>query len=49
MVSQLNFGGGDIKQIDLENAKKTREEIHREIIEKSKAFKLHAQEIRMAG
>lgn len=45
----MNFGGGEVKQIDLQNAKKSREEIHREIIEKSKAFKLHAQEIKLAG
>jgi hypothetical protein len=42
MVNALNFGGGEIKsEIDLENRKKTREERHAEIIEKSKAYKYH--------
>jgi hypothetical protein len=41
MVNALNFGGGNVYQ-DENDAKKTREERHAEIIEKSKAFKFHA-------
>jgi curved DNA-binding protein CbpA len=41
----LNFGGGDLAERG-ENQKKTREERHAEIIEKSKAYKYHAQEIK---
>ena len=49
MVNALNFGGGEIKsEKDLENRKKTREERHAEIIEKSKAYKYHHQEIKEA-
>lgn len=46
MVKALNFGGGELEQ---ENNKKTREERHAEIVEKSKAFKFHAQEIKEAN
>ena len=49
MVNALNFGGGQIKNAeDAENRKKTREERHAEIMEKSKAYKFHAQEIKLA-
>ena len=49
MVKALNFGGGDISDDrDAENRKKTREERHAEIMEKSKAFRLHHQEIKEA-
>jgi len=47
MVEALNFGGGE-RAAD-ENNKKSREERHAEIIEKSKAYKQHAQEIKMAN
>ena len=47
MVKALNFGGGQIyNDQDAENRKKTREERHAEIMEKSKAYKFHAQEIK---
>ena len=43
MVKALNFGGGQIyNDQDAENRKKTREERHAEIMEKSKAYKFHA-------
>ena len=49
MVRALNFGGGQIYNAeDAENRKKTREERHAEIMEKSKAYKFHAQEIKIA-
>lgn len=49
MVNALNFGGGEIaNERDAENRKKTREERHAEIMEKSKAYKLHHQEIKEA-
>jgi hypothetical protein len=41
MVNALNFGGGPNNE--QEGHKKTREERHAEIMEKSKAFKYHAQ------
>jgi hypothetical protein len=41
MVRALNFGGNE--EEDPDNKKKTREERHAEIMEKSKAFKFHAQ------
>lgn len=43
MVNELNFGVGT------EDRKKSREERHKEIMEKSKAYKFHAQEIRHAN
>ena len=43
MVNELNFGVGT------EDRKKSREERHKEIMEKSKAYKYHAQEIRHAN
>ena len=49
MVRDLNFGGGEIyDDEDAENRKKTREERHAEIMEKSKAYKMHHQEIKEA-
>ena len=49
MVNALNFGGGDLNSwSEREGAKKTREERHAEIMEKSKAYKLHHQEIKEA-
>ena len=49
MVNALNFGGGDLNSwADKENEKKTREQRHAEIMEKSKAYKLHHQEIKEA-
>ena len=47
MVHTLNFGGGDDE--DPATKKKTREERHAEIMEKSKAYKFHAQEVKMAN
>ena len=42
MVNALNFGGGEpTNEMEAENRKKTREERHAEIMEKSKAYKLH--------
>jgi hypothetical protein len=42
MVNALNFGGGEVfNEKDAENRKKTREERHAEIMEKSKAYRLH--------
>jgi hypothetical protein len=41
MVNALHFGGGE-EQGDPAAQKKTREERHAEIMEKSKAFKYHA-------
>ena len=50
MVKALNFGGGEIRNPeDAENRKKTREERHAEIMAKSKAYKFHAQEIKLAS
>lgn len=46
MVNALNFGGG--QAVDPENGKKSREERLNEIMTKSKAYKLHAQEIKEA-
>ena len=43
MVNELNFGVGT------EDRKKSREERHKEIMEKSKAYKLHHQDIRHAN
>ena len=40
MVRALNFGGGE--EEDAEAKKKSREERHQEIMEKSKAYKYHA-------
>mmetsp|Transcript_36848 Transcript_36848/g.56409 ORF Transcript_36848/g.56409 Transcript_36848/m.56409 type:complete len:304 (-) Transcript_36848:350-1261(-) len=51
MVRELNFGGGEQEhqtEEELKNSKKTREERHAEIMQKSKAFKLHHQEIKEA-
>jgi hypothetical protein len=49
MVNALNFGGGEVyNEKDAENRKKTREERHAEIMEKSKAYRLHHQEIKEA-
>ena len=49
MVRDLNFGAGEIyDDEDAENRKKTREERHAEIMEKSKAYKMHHQEIKEA-
>ena len=47
MVNALNFGGGDDEQG--ESSKKTREERHAEIMEKSKAYKYHAQQVKEAN
>lgn len=41
MVDSLNFGGGLDSNADNENFKKSREERHQEIMNKSKAFKYH--------
>lgn len=42
MVNELNFGGGEaFNEKEMDNRKKTREERHAEIMEKSKAYKLH--------
>ena len=49
MVNELNFGRGNENIKESENIKKTREEIHQEIMEKSKAYKYHAQEIKEAS
>lgn len=50
MVNALHFGGGEeVTQNDLQQAKKTREERHAEIMEKSKAYRLHRQEIKLAA
>ena len=46
IVNHLNFGGGEEEE---GTYKKTREEREYEIREKSKAYKLHAQEIRAAN
>lgn len=49
MVNALNFGGGEVwSEKEAENRKKTREERHAEIMEKSKAYRLHHQEIKEA-
>lgn len=49
MVNALNFGGGDLNSwSEREDVKKTREERHAEIMEKSKAYRLHHQEIKEA-
>jgi len=48
MVKSLNFGGGDMDLQDSELKKKSREERLAEIMEKSKAYKLHYQEIKQA-
>jgi len=48
MVNALHFGGGE-EAGDPATQKKTREERHAEIMEKSKAFKFHAQEIKLAN
>ena len=45
MVKAMNFGGGD----EDEDTKKTREERLEEIMMKSKAYRLHHQEIREAN
>ena len=42
MVNSLNFGGHDNGEEDPSTKKKTREERHAEIMEKSKAYKYHA-------
>ena len=47
MVHTLNFGGYDGE--DPVDKKKTREERHAEIMEKSKAYRFHAQEIKLAN
>lgn len=47
MVNALNFGGGPNNE--QEGHKKTREERHAEIMEKSKAFKYHAQQVKEAN
>ena len=47
MVNMLNFGGYEGE--DPVAKKKTREERHAEIMEKSKAYKYHAQEILLAN
>lgn len=47
MVNALNFGGGEAAEEAPQ--KKTREERHAEIIEKSKAYKFYAQEIKLAN
>ena len=49
MVQALNFGGGEEEAINPEAAKKTREERLQEIMEKSKAFKFHAQQVKEAN
>jgi hypothetical protein len=42
MVNSLNFGGGDLNSWgNKDDEKKTREQRHAEIMEKSKAYKLH--------
>lgn len=49
MVNALNFGGGEVwSEKEAEARKKTREERHAEIMEKSKAYRLHHQEIKEA-
>ena len=51
MVKELNFGGGSFEgltEADMEKKKKTREERFEEIMTKSKAFKMHAQEVKQA-
>ena len=47
MVKSLNFGGGETQEGEIQ--KKSREERHAEIVEKSKAYKLHHQEIKEAN
>ena len=42
MVECLNFGQGDENEEDAEQIKKSREERHAEIMEKSKAYRHHA-------
>lgn len=47
MVNALNFGGYEGE--DQADRKKTREERHAEIMEKSKAFRYHSQQIKEAN
>jgi len=42
MVDVLNFGQGDENDNDAYDRKKSREERHAEIMEKSKAYRYHA-------
>lgn len=54
MVMNMNFGGGAFQQNqqqypDSKDHKKTRKEIYEEIIDKSKAYKMVRNEIKLAA
>jgi hypothetical protein len=46
MVTRMNFGGGNFED---KEEKKSRKEVYEEIIEKSKAYKMVKNEIKLAA